>query len=69
MIVDEVQCGLGRTGSVWAHTLAFPESGNFSPDMLTMAKPLAGGLAAGAVLCNKEASQHLVPGGWDCVCF
>ncbi len=29
---------------------------------MTVAKPLAGGLAAGAVLCNDEASQHLVPG-------
>jgi acetylornithine aminotransferase len=62
MIVDEVQCGLGRTGNLWAHTLAFPENNKLAPDMLTMAKPLAGGIAAGAVLCNRESSQHLAPG-------
>lgn len=87
MIVDEVQCGLGRTGDLWyhgsaslarvltawfrAHQAAFPQGDCTScertncarcPDMMTVAKPIAGGLAAAAVLCNEEASKHLVPG-------
>lgn len=37
MHVDEVQSGLGRTGTLWAH-----ESYNIKPDMMSLAKPLAG---------------------------
>jgi acetylornithine/succinyldiaminopimelate/putrescine aminotransferase len=36
MIADEVQCGLGRTGQLWAH-----EAYGIKPDMMTLAKPLA----------------------------
>src|SRR5437899_8944183 len=45
LIFDEVQCGLGRTG-----TLLACEHAEVVPDMLTLAKPLAGGLPMGAVL-------------------
>lgn len=47
LIFDEVQCGLGRTGYMWAH-----QSVSVTPDMMTVAKPLANGLPIGAVLCT-----------------
>ncbi|MDQ3516009.1 MAG: aminotransferase class III-fold pyridoxal phosphate-dependent enzyme, partial [Gemmatimonadota bacterium] len=47
LIFDEVQCGLGRTGKLFAH-----EHSGVVPDMLTLAKPLAGGLPMGAVLLS-----------------
>ena len=101
MIVDEVQCGLGRTGTVWAHEIAFPAPDSdqdpskatcgdscetvcepcqgpatfeacdscttvcarcAAPDIMSVAKPIAGGLAMGLVICNEEATSHLVPG-------
>ncbi|GAB4842144.1 hypothetical protein Ancab_012102 [Ancistrocladus abbreviatus] len=56
LIYDEVQCGLGRTGYLWAH-----EAYSIYPDMMTLAKPLAGGLPIGAVLVKERiaaAIQH-----------
>lgn len=58
LIVDEVQCGLGRTGRLWAHE-AYPEC---RPDMMTLAKPLAGGLPIGAVMMSDEVAACIVPG-------
>lgn len=49
LIFDEIQCGLGRTGYFFAY-----ESFGVVPDMLTLAKPLAGGLPMGAVLLSEE---------------
>lgn len=57
LIVDEVQCGLGRTGRLWAH-----EAYDIAPDMMTLAKPLAGGLPIGAVLVTDHVASHIYPG-------
>ncbi|CAN5604198.1 aspartate aminotransferase family protein [soil metagenome] len=57
LIFDEVQCGLGRTGSLFAY-----EHAGVVPDMLTLAKPLAGGLPMGAVLLSEEIARTVQPG-------
>ena len=57
LIFDEVQCGLGRTGRLFAY-----EHVGIAPDMLTLAKPLGGGLPLGAVLLKAEIGAALVPG-------
>jgi len=57
LIFDEVQCGLGRTGSLFA----FQEAG-VVPDILTLAKPLAGGLPMGAALVDEAVARTLAPG-------
>ena len=57
LIFDEVQCGLGRTGTLFAC-----EQAGVTPDMLTLAKPLAGGLPMGAVLVNDRIAAALAPG-------
>jgi acetylornithine/N-succinyldiaminopimelate aminotransferase len=57
LIFDEIQCGLGRTG----HLFAYERSG-VVPDMLTLAKPLAGGLPMGAVLVSEDIASAIQPG-------
>jgi predicted acetylornithine/succinylornithine family transaminase len=57
LIFDEVQCGLGRTGRLWAH-----EHAGVRPDLMTLAKPLAGGLPIGAVLMTERVAENLYPG-------
>jgi len=57
LIFDEVQCGLGRTGTLFAY-----EQAGVTPDMLTLAKPLAGGLPMGAVLVSDPVAAALAPG-------
>lgn len=57
LIFDEIQCGLGRTGKLFAY-----EQSGVTPDIVTLAKPLAGGLPMGAVLTNAELSNVLAPG-------
>jgi acetylornithine/N-succinyldiaminopimelate aminotransferase len=57
LIFDEVQCGLGRTGTLFAS-----EAAGVEPDLLTLAKPLAGGLPMGAVLLSGAVAQSLAPG-------
>lgn len=56
LIFDEVQCGLGRTGHLWAY-----ENYGVAPDMLTAAKPLAGGLPMGAVLMTQRVADAIHP--------
>jgi acetylornithine/N-succinyldiaminopimelate aminotransferase len=57
LIFDEIQCGLGRTGYLFAY-----ENVGTTPDMLTLAKPLAGGLPMGAVLVSDEIGAAIQPG-------
>jgi predicted acetylornithine/succinylornithine family transaminase len=57
LIFDEIQCGLGRTGHLFAH-----EAVGVTPDLLTLAKPLAGGLPMGAVLLRDKIAQAMRPG-------
>jgi acetylornithine/N-succinyldiaminopimelate aminotransferase len=57
LIADEIQSGLGRTGK-WC---AYQQFG-IQPDVTTLAKPLAGGLPLGAMLCSEEASLAIHPG-------
>jgi predicted acetylornithine/succinylornithine family transaminase len=57
LIFDEIQCGLGRTG----HLFAYQRIG-VVPDMLTLAKPLAGGLPMGAVLVTDDIATAIQPG-------
>jgi predicted acetylornithine/succinylornithine family transaminase len=57
LIFDEIQCGLGRTGWFLAHQRA-----GVVPDMVTLAKPLAGGLPMGAVLVSEKVAAAMRPG-------
>lgn len=58
LILDEIQCGLGRTGDMFA----FQAWENVQPDVMTLAKPLAAGLPIGAVVCTDAAAAVLGPG-------
>ena len=57
LIFDEIQCGLGRTGTLFAY-----EQFGVEPDMLTLAKPLAGGLPMAAVLMTDAIAETIKPG-------
>ena len=57
LIFDEVQCGLGRSGTLWAH-----EAYGITPDIMTLAKPLAGGLPIGATLVTDAVAAAIGPG-------
>ncbi|MBL8131174.1 MAG: aspartate aminotransferase family protein [Anaerolineae bacterium] len=57
LVYDEVQCGVGRTGRLWAH-----EHAGVAPDIMTLAKPLAGGLPIGAILATEKIASHLHAG-------
>ena len=57
LIFDEIQCGMGRTGTVFAY-----EQIGVEPDMLTLAKPIAGGLPMGAVLINDRIAATVNAG-------
>jgi predicted acetylornithine/succinylornithine family transaminase len=57
LVLDEIQCGLGRTGSMFA----FQKSG-ILPDIVTLAKPLGGGLPLGAVLTGDALEGVVKPG-------
>jgi acetylornithine/N-succinyldiaminopimelate aminotransferase len=54
LVFDEIQCGLGRTGTLFAY-----EQVGVVPDMLTLAKPLAGGLPMGAVLMTEPIAAAM----------
>ncbi|MGH7620687.1 MAG: aspartate aminotransferase family protein, partial [Gemmatimonadaceae bacterium] len=57
LIFDEIQCGLGRTGKLFAY-----EHFGVEPDLLTLAKPIAGGLPMGAVLMTADIASTIKPG-------
>lgn len=57
LLLDEIQSGMGRTGK-WT---AYQHYG-IQPDITTLAKPLAGGIPMGAVLCTEEAARAITPG-------
>lgn len=57
LIFDEIQCGLGRTGRVFAY-----EGLQVTPDIMTLAKPLAGGLPMGAILVTESVASAMQPG-------
>ena len=57
LIFDEVQVGMGRTGKLFAY-----EHYDVTPDIMTLAKGLAGGVAIGAMLATDEVAKSFVPG-------
>ncbi|MCW2958106.1 MAG: acetylornithine/succinylornithine family transaminase [Solirubrobacterales bacterium] len=57
LIYDEIQCGLGRTGTMWAW-----EDTCVRPDAVTVAKALAGGLPIGALIAGPEMANVFEPG-------
>jgi predicted acetylornithine/succinylornithine family transaminase len=57
LIFDEVQTGLGRTGKWYAH-----QHWNVQPDIFTLAKALAGGVAMGGIVAKPEVAEKLKPG-------
>jgi acetylornithine aminotransferase/acetylornithine/N-succinyldiaminopimelate aminotransferase len=57
LICDEIQAGIGRTGKWFAY-----QHYDVQPDVTTVAKPLAGGLPLGAMLCTEEAARAIHPG-------
>ena len=57
LIFDEVQCGMGRSGSLFAH-----EKYDVLPDIMCLAKGLGGGFPIGACLATKKVSQYMTPG-------
>ena len=57
LIFDEIQCGLGRTGTKYAY-----QHSGVEPDILTLAKPIAGGLPMGAILTTDEIASTVKAG-------
>ena len=57
LIFDEIQCGMGRCGSLYAHELY-----GVKPDVMTLAKALGCGVPVGAFVTSEKASHALVPG-------
>ena len=57
LILDEVQCGIGRSGNFFAF-----ENAKIKPDIVPIAKGIGGGFPLGAVLMNKKVSKCCVPG-------
>ena len=57
LILDEVQCGMGRTGRLFAHEWA-----GIAPDIMMVAKGIGGGFPLGAVLATEEAAKGMTAG-------
>ena len=59
LVFDEIQCGVGRTGTYFSYQMEQPA---VMPDVVTAAKPLACGLPLGAVIANARAAASIGPG-------
>jgi acetylornithine/N-succinyldiaminopimelate aminotransferase len=57
LVFDEIQCGMGRTGKLWAY-----EHFGIEPDMMTLAKALGGGLPIGVTLMTDAVAHVMEPG-------
>ncbi len=57
LVFDEIQCGMGRTGTLWAY-----EQTGVTPDAITTAKALGGGLPIGALVTGPRSADVLQPG-------
>jgi len=57
LVFDEIQTGMGRTGTLWAY-----EQTGVVPDAMTVAKALGGGLPIGALVAGEQLSDVLAPG-------
>lgn len=57
LILDEVQCGYGRTGKMWAY-----EHAGITPDIMSVAKGIGGGFPLGACLATEEAAKGMIAG-------
>jgi acetylornithine/N-succinyldiaminopimelate aminotransferase len=57
LIYDEIQCGMGRTGTLWNY-----EQYGIAPDIMTLAKPIGGGIPLGAVICKESIAAAIQPG-------
>ncbi len=55
--MDEIQCGMGRTGKLFAHEWA-----GITPDVMSAAKGIAGGFPMGAILATERVARHMTPG-------
>lgn len=61
LIADEIQCGLGRTGLPFAYQ-KFATNHELLPDIVTVAKPIAGGLPLGSFIAREDFAQAFTPG-------
>lgn len=57
LVLDEIQTGVGRTGTLWAY-----EQYGVQPEIMTLAKGLAGGVPIGAILAKEDVAACFVPG-------
>jgi acetylornithine/succinyldiaminopimelate/putrescine aminotransferase len=57
LVFDEIQSGMGRTGTLWAY-----EQTDVTPDLMTLAKALGGGMPIGALVTSRELGDVFEPG-------
>jgi predicted acetylornithine/succinylornithine family transaminase len=57
LVFDEIQCGMGRTGTLWNY-----EQHGVIPDLMAIAKPLGGGLPLGGLICCDKVAMAISPG-------